>query len=623
VKNGRLKTTRGAGLVLLLVGVVFALVSCGLGVPTETELTEVEPAPGSLLGPAIVTESESSPSGSSRIRTSVSVTGIVNPDAYTCSQPGFIPFENLADGTNLSAAAIGGVQFTTIGGFTWLVGDFATGNYNGKYPNGDYTSQGTHWAWLGPNQGTGRIDFVNGPASYFSLLASVNQTPVSVDAYDSNDNLLESAGPSSINYNTGSMSELKVSRLTADIAYVIVHDTGNFFLVDSICTDAPGVTNPTNSPPMANAGSGQTVEKTSLQGASVTLDGSGSSDSDGDPITFSWSATGITFDDPTSATPTATFPPGTTEVTFTVTDDNGGTDTVIVVITVVDNTPPVLIIPADITVEEESAAGTVVPLVATATDVCDADVDITSDAPAIFPLGQTTVTFTATDDSGNNTVNTMTITVIPANNAPNADGGSDQTVEQTSLQGASVTLDGSGSSDPDGDQLTYTWREGNTIIAGPTTSSTSNVTLNLGVHTITLEVDDGNGATDSDTVVIEVEDTTAPVISLVVNPDTLWPPNHKLFEVTTVSASDVCDADPDVFISVTHNENPHNNTGDGNTEPDWEIDDDGTVRLRAERDGTGTDRIYTITVTVTDASSNSSTATAEVTVPHDQGKGKK
>ena len=60
--------------------------------------------------------------------------------------------------------------------------------------------------------------------------------------------------------------------------------------------------------------------------AAVTLDGSPSSDPDSDPLTFFWSAPGITFDNPTSATPTATFPLGSTTVTLTVTDPGGLTD---------------------------------------------------------------------------------------------------------------------------------------------------------------------------------------------------------------------------------------------------------------------------------------------------------
>lgn len=167
-------------------------------------------------------------------------TDIASPDDYLCSEPGFIGFESLADGTTLPGT-IAGLDFVTTGGHTWLVGDFATGHYNGKYPSGSYMSQGTHWAWLGEQQGAGRINMANGPASYFSLLTSVGATPVSLEAFDASGNLLASAGPATFNINTGHMTELKITRSTPDIAYVIVHDTGNFFLVDSICTDAPGV----------------------------------------------------------------------------------------------------------------------------------------------------------------------------------------------------------------------------------------------------------------------------------------------------------------------------------------------------------------------------------------------
>jgi endoglucanase len=165
---------------------------------------------------------------------------IASPDGYTCNQRGSVGFENLPDGTTLPGT-IAGLDFVTTGGHTWLVGDFATGHYNGKYPNGKYMSEGTHWAWLGESQGSGRINMANGPASYFSLLVSVGNTPVYLEAYDVTNNLVATAGPASYNIETGHMTELKITRAQSDIAYVVVHDTGNFFLVDSICTDAPGV----------------------------------------------------------------------------------------------------------------------------------------------------------------------------------------------------------------------------------------------------------------------------------------------------------------------------------------------------------------------------------------------
>ena len=47
-----------------------------------------------------------------------------------------------------------------------------------------------------------------------------------------------------------------------------------------------------------------------------------------------------------------------------------------------------------------------------ANDLCDGIVAVTNDAPAIFPLGDTVVTFTAVDSSGNAAMGTTTVTVV-------------------------------------------------------------------------------------------------------------------------------------------------------------------------------------------------------------------
>ena len=60
---------------------------------------------------------------------------------------------------------------------------------------------------------------------------------------------------------------------------------------------------------------------------------------------------------------------------------------------------------------------------------------------------------------------------------------------------------------------------------------------------------------------------------------------------------------------------PINGTGDGDTEPDWEIVDSHHVRLRAERAGTGEGRTYTITITCLNGI-NTDTETVEVHVTH-------
>jgi hypothetical protein len=119
-------------------------------------------------------------------------------------------------------------------------------------------------------------------------------------------------------------------------------------------------------------------------------------------------------------------------------------------------------------------------------------------------------------------------------------------------------------------------------------------------------------------------DVTPPTIAMVVDPDMLWPPNHKMHLVAAgVSATDDIDPAPTLTVEVTSNE-PVNGTGDGDSEPDWEVVDngDGTfdVLVRAERAGGGEGRVYTITATATDFAGNTATATGTVTVPHDKRK---
>jgi hypothetical protein len=93
-----------------------------------------------------------------------------------------------------------------------------------------------------------------------------------------------------------------------------------------------------NQPPVADAGPDQTVERTSYDGAEVTLDGSNSYDPDDKPlpITYEWSWTGGSA---TGVAPTVVLPMGTTTVTLLV-DDGELTDTDTVEITVQDTTPP-------------------------------------------------------------------------------------------------------------------------------------------------------------------------------------------------------------------------------------------------------------------------------------------
>lgn len=116
-------------------------------------------------------------------------------------------------------------------------------------------------------------------------------------------------------------------------------------------------------------------------------------------------------------------------------------------------------------------------------------------------------------------------------------------------------------------------------------------------------------------------DITPPNLVVSVSPDTLWPADHKMVDITvTLSATDDFDPNPVVKLeSITSNED-QNAVGDGNTSPDIIIDAAGHIQLRAERSGAAEGRIYTLTWSAKDESGNIATKSVEVRVPHDQGK---
>lgn len=200
-----------------------------------------------------------------------------------------------------------------------------------------------------------------------------------------------------------------------------------------------------------------------------------------------------------------------------------------------------------------------------------------------------------------------------------ADAGQDQTIECSSALGAVVKLDASASQNPGFGSLTFTWAGsfGTITVDEPVIM----IEFPLGRHVLTLTVEDSVGTKVSDTVIMTVQDTISPAIDVVLDPVSLWPPNHRMVNVKAmVNATDSCGVVSIVRTSIVSNE-PDDASGsdDGNTSADIQDGADKyQFRLRAERSGTGDGRIYSVAYAATDSSGNEAMVISSVHVPHEQ-----
>ncbi|MBN1139508.1 MAG: DUF11 domain-containing protein, partial [Anaerolineae bacterium] len=267
--------------------------------------------------------------------------------------------------------------------------------------------------------------------------------------------------------------------------------------------------------PTAEAGSPQTVHA-----GTVTLDGSGSTDPDGDSLSYQWvqtDGTPVTLSNPATASPTFTAPATMGVLTFelTVTDPFGLQDSDTTTVTVANAAPT-----ADAGSPQTVHSGTVT-LDGSASADADGDSllyeweqiggtsvtlsDPTTASPTFTaPLVEEVLTFelAVIDTFGATEHDTTTVTIV--NEGPAADAGTDQAV----LPNSDVTLDGSASSDPDGDQLQYRWVQvmGVPVMLGDpnAVSPTFTAPSNTGLLAFSLTVTDTFGVTDSDMAEISV-----------------------------------------------------------------------------------------------------------------------
>ncbi|MEJ0083041.1 MAG: PKD domain-containing protein [Puia sp.] len=293
------------------------------------------------------------------------------------------------------------------------------------------------------------------------------------------------------------------------------------------------VTAAANRPPNANAGPNQQI---TAPASSVTLNGSGSSDPDGNIATYSWTAVSgpgsVTINNSNTATPSVVgLKPGGYIFELTVTDNNGATAKDQVTVTVLPQPLQANQAPVANAGNNQTITAPLNSVVLNGNSSFDPDGTIASyswrqvSGPSASSIaaaktssatvsklivGQYVFELTVTDNNGSANSDQVTITVNPAaakvNLLPVADAGSSDTIQ---LPTNTYTLNASGSMDPDGTIVSYHWQQ----VSGPNTASSSSMNnqvvtlsnLQAGEYAFQLTVTDNTGITSTATMNLTVE----------------------------------------------------------------------------------------------------------------------
>lgn len=317
---------------------------------------------------------------------------------------------------------------------------------------------------------------------------------------------------------------------------------GGTFTYD-ISTGSSPVGPPANEAPIADAGPDQSVPNPAgTANVLVTLDGSGSSDSDGNIVSHEWFDQGALI--ASGPNPDVVLSAGVHTISLVVTDNGGASANDSVTIDVAlpppPNVAPIANAGPDQAVPDTKKKGSErVRLDGSGSS--DSDGTIQSYEWQIGPatiangvspnvtlaVGTHLITLVVTDEAGASSIDVVQIAVgvsVPTNNPPTANAGPDQSVPVEILQtSAPVTLNGSASADDNG-ITSYTWTEDGTQIA---TGVSPTLQLELGTHTVTLEVRDAAGLSSTDIVVITVYDPNGSPLSHIHDLDGSSAPSGK------------------------------------------------------------------------------------------------
>lgn len=219
-----------------------------------------------------------------------------------------------------------------------------------------------------------------------------------------------------------------ITNVRADLSRTVPRRTVPLVITNAASPEEPQVVE-TNTPPVIVCGGAQTFSCSSPDGLQVDLAIS-VQDADGDALSVVWTIDGkdrhtqqVSAADainPGELVYSYTFTPGDHAIKVTALDGDVESICETVVTVQKDTQPPTIACPADIVLPTDPGQCSAVVTFAVRTSDNCTDVTVTSEPPsgAAFPIGNTTVTCTATDAAGNVAECSFNVTVGITNRCP-------------------------------------------------------------------------------------------------------------------------------------------------------------------------------------------------------------